>query len=102
MTSEDFLKQLSESSERCQIATLASLYFTISDIALYCDRDADELRRKINYEPDSMESKAYRQGVLITSIKLRFDTCRFALAGNPQAEEEMKAFLSRQKLDENA
>ncbi len=96
------MKQLSELSNEVKIRKLASLFFTISEIAVFCDLDPDELRREIVDNPGSYTAKAYRKGVMDSQIRLRYDTSQFAFAGNPQAEEEMKTFLTRQKLDENA
>lgn len=102
MKSEDFLKNLLELSDEGKIFMLASLFYKISEIALFLDKDEEEFRNKVLYETDSVESKAYRKGVMVTSIKLRFDTARFAFGGNPQADEEMRQYFTRLKLDEDA
>ena len=102
MTSEELLDYLTGLSNEEKIQELASLFFTIGEIALFIDMDEESLRSKIKYEKQSKESIAYRKGVMSTNIKLRFDTRRFAIAGNPQAEEEMKQYYTRQKLAENA
>jgi len=101
-TSEEFLQELSELSDEVKVRKLASLFFSITDIAVYLDRDPEQLRQEIKYDPDSWFAKAYKKGVMDTTIQLRYDTHRFALAGNPQAEEEMKSHYARLKLDENA
>lgn len=102
MTSDVFLQKLTESSEEVQIMTLASMFFKIEDIALFIDRDEEEFRQLVLYKKSSPESKAYRRGVMQMTVKLRYETARFAIAGNPQAEDEMRQYYTRQKIDENA
>ncbi|MBP9994071.1 MAG: hypothetical protein KBT67_03895 [bacterium] len=102
MTSEQFLESLTGLSEQEKISELSSLFFTISEIALFLDFNEEEFRRQVLFEKDSWMSKAYYKGIMRTTIKMRFDTRRFALAGSPQAEEEMRQFLTRQKLEEDA
>lgn len=101
-TSEKFLKSLSELTVEKKVEELAALFFTITEIALYIDMDAEQLRNIIVYEKESEISKAYNKGKLQTRILLRFDSRDFALKGSPQALQEMKEYLADQQIDEDA
>lgn len=101
-TSEKFLKNLSELTVEKKVEELAALFFTITEIALYIDMDAEQLRNIIVYEKESEISKAYNKGKLQTRILLRFDSRDFALKGSPQALQEMKEYLADQQIDEDA
>lgn len=102
MTSEEFLQNLIALSDEEKVSELSSLFFTISEIAVFLDINEEDFRQKVLFEKDSWQSKAYYKGIMRTTIRMRYDTRRFALAGSPQAEEEMKQFLTRQKLEEDA
>ncbi len=102
MTSEEFLQNLTALSDEEKVSELSSLFFTISEIAVFLDINEEDFRQKVLFEKDSWQSKAYYKGIMRTTIRMRYDTRRFALAGSPQAEEEMKQFLTRQKLEEDA
>lgn len=100
-TSQEFSQKLSESPEDVRIEELAALFFTIPEIALYLDRDADELQRLITFDLESSESRAYRRGTMKTEILLRFETRHFAMKGLPDCVEKMQAFRINQKQSEN-
>ena len=100
--SEQFFNQLSELTVEKQVEELSSLFFTISEIALFIGEDAETLRSVIMFNKDSEISKAYNRGKLRTRILLRFDSRKFALSGSPQAVQEMREYLSDQNIDENA
>ena len=101
-TSEQFFQQLSESSEEEIVQQMAAHFFKISSIAHFLGMPADELRNIIKYDESNLLSKAYWRGKMQTEIMLRFDTLKFAMAGNPLANEDMKQYLSEQIIDEHA
>ncbi|MDR1554220.1 MAG: hypothetical protein LBS69_12300 [Prevotellaceae bacterium] len=83
------------------IEEYASLFFTIDEIAMLLNADAQELRREIKaHKTDA--AKAYYRGKLRTQIELRKQTLEFAKKGSPQAETAMIDYLKRQNLSENA
>ena len=81
---------------------LAARFFTLTKIARFIGMNPDELRNLVMYEEGNLLSRAYWRGKMRTEIMLRFDTLRFAMAGNPLASEDMKDYLSEQILDEDA
>ena len=81
---------------------LAARFFTLTKIARFIGMNPDELRNLVMYEEGNPLSRAYWRGKMRTEIMLRFDTLRFAMAGNPLASEDMKDYLSEQILDEDA
>ena len=84
------------------VQEMASHFFSITMIAHFIGMPADELRNTINFDETHILSKAYWRGKAKTEIMLRFDTLKFAKAGNPLATVEMKDYLSQQTIDENA
>lgn len=102
MTSEEYLNRLQTLPKEEKVEELASLFFTISEIALFIGMKPDELKDIISFDECDPLSIAYRRGKLQTQIKLRFDTARFAASGSPAALEDMKSFLSKQNFDEDA
>lgn len=101
-TSEQFFQHLSVSSDEEVVEELAAHFFSITKIAHFIGMNVDELRGIIKYDETHFLSKAYWRGKMKTEILLRFDTLKFAMAGNPLANEDMKQYLSNQTLDENA
>ncbi|MCR5037886.1 MAG: hypothetical protein K6A94_00915 [Bacteroidales bacterium] len=85
-----------------KVEELAALYFSIPDIALFIGVGTEELRNIIAFEEANPIHIAYKRGKLRTSIRLRFDTARFAMAGNPQASQDMKEYLAQQIMEEDA
>lgn len=85
-----------------KVEEMSALFFTISDIAIFIGMERDELKQIIQFKKADPIHIAYRRGKLRTEIKLRYDTQRFALAGNPQASEDMKKYHSQQIIDEDA
>lgn len=81
---------------------MASLFFTISDIALFIGMNEEELRAEITCNPEGELSQAYYRGKLKTKIRLRFDSKNYALHGSPDAMKQMREYLSNQQIDENA
>lgn len=96
------MELLSVSTDAEIVEMLAAQFFTIRQIAQYIGMDPDNLRSIINYDEGNDLAKAYWKGKMKTEILLRFDTLKFAAAGNPQASQEMKEYLSQQNVDENA
>lgn len=93
---------LSVSSDEEIVENLAEHFFTLTKIAHFIGMNPDELRNLVMYEEGNPLARAYWRGKMRTEIALRFDTLRFAMAGNPLASEDMKEHLSEQILDENA
>lgn len=89
-----------KSPELERIEILASLFFSITEIAILCERDPDELRREIMFVSSSPVCKAYMRGKLHTQIKMRYINSIYANKGIPTAEEEMSKALSKQQEDE--
>ncbi len=81
---------------------MAAHFFSISKIAHFLGMPADDLRNIIKYDENHLLTKAYWHGKMQTEIMLRFDTLKFAMAGNPLANEDMKQYLSEQIIDEHA
>jgi hypothetical protein len=81
------------------IEEYASLFFTVSEIALMIDADQEEFRREIRAKT-SPRAKAYYKGRIKTEIEMRRSTKQFAEKGSPQAEALMNEFGKKQKLDE--
>lgn len=101
-TSEQFLQRLTESPLETKVEELASLFFSINEIALFVGMDEEDLRTEITCDTDSAVSQAYYRGKLRTKIQLRFDSRNYALHGSTQALAEMREYLSDQDIDENA
>lgn len=99
-TSDLFLEDLIKSSKEEQVYKLASLFFTPEDIAFFVGLNPEEFKRRIKFSPEDSLVIAYRKGVMETEIKLRFDTHRYALSGSPEAINNMKDYLSKQKISE--
>lgn len=98
---DEFLVSLLEMTKEKQVELLASLFFTITDIAVMIGVPVDELRRELTCL-DTPFARAYRKGTLEAQIKLRYQDMMFAKAGSPAALEAMMQHLSAQKQDENA
>lgn len=81
--------------------TLASLFFTAKQIADFIGIPHEDFIRNLNHEPDDSLTLAYHRGKMKTEIQLRFDNLRFALAGSPQALEDMKNYLLKQNISEH-
>lgn len=81
---------------------MAAHFFSVTKIAHFIGMPADDLRNIIKYDESHLLAKAYWRGKMQTEIMLRFDTLKFAMSGNPLANEDMKQYLSEQILDENA
>lgn len=90
-----------QSSDTEKVETLASLFFTTKQIAAFIGMPHDKFLKTLNYEPDDSLTVAYHQGKMKTEILLRFDTKLFAIAGNPQALEDMKNYLIKQNISEH-
>lgn len=99
--SELSYQTLLESSDVQKVEILASLFFTTKQIASFIGMAHDEFIRIVNYEPDNEMATAYHRGKMMTEIKLRIDSLKFALSGSPQALEEMKQFKVKQSISEN-
>lgn len=99
-TSEQFLQTLLELNIEAKVEEMAALFFSINEIALFIDRDEEELREEIVFNTISPLSIAYRRGKLRTKIKLRHDTLNFALMGSPIAVDDMKKYLTEQTINE--
>lgn len=84
-----------------KVEMLASLFFTVSDIAVIVGMSAEDLRREVTCSVSPL-ARAYRKGTLEAQIKLRYQDMMFAKAGSPAALEAMMQHLSDQKQDENA
>lgn len=100
-TSEQLYEKLIQSSDTEKVETLASLFFTTKQIAAFIGMPHDQFLKTLNYEPDDPLTVAYHQGKMKTEILLRFDTKLFAIAGNPQALEDMKNYLIKQNISEH-
>ena len=100
--SQEFLEKVLKSPDLEKIEMLSSLFFSITEIAILCERDPDELRREIMFVSSSAVSKAYMRGKLHTQIKLRYINFIYANKGVPTGEEEMSVAFSKQQEDEYA
>lgn len=98
---DEFLAQLKALPADRKVEMLASLFFTVSDIAAFIGMPADELRLEVTCM-DTELARAYRRGTLDAQVKLRYQDMIFAGAGSPAALEAMMGHLSEQKQDENA
>ena len=101
-TSDQFLKRLQGLSDVQKVEELASLFFTVDQIAQFVGLDTNKFRNDLIFDKQNILVAAYYRGQLKTKIKLRFDTRRYADAGSPSAEYEMLNFLTEQKISENA
>lgn len=100
-TSEQLYETLIKSSKAEKVETLASLFFTTKQIAAFVGIPHEDFVRTLNHNPDDPLAIAYHHGKMKTEILLRFDTKKFAIAGSPQALEDMKAFLLKQNISEH-
>ena len=100
-TSEQLYEKLIQSSEAEKVETLASLFFTTKQIAAFIGKPHAEFVKTLNYKPEDPLTIAYFQGKMKTEILLRFDTKQFAIAGSPQALEDMKSYLLKQNISEH-
>lgn len=80
---------------------MASLFFSLADIAVFLGYDIDEFRSEIRFKPTTDRAIAYHKGTISTQIKLRLETLDFAIKGSSKAEETMLDYLARQKETEN-
>lgn len=82
-----------------QIEKLASIYLSISDIALVIDVPADILREDIS-DKTSEVGKAYLRGKVATKIRLRTQEIKLAMVGSPLAIENARKNLLDMEDDE--
>jgi len=82
-----------------KIEELASIFLPISDIALYLNVDAADLRMEIANEY-SDASKAYRRGKLNTRIAIHEQEIQLAKVGSPTALENAHRSLLSMEDDE--
>ena len=82
-----------------QIEQLASLYMTVSDIAIILDKNAEMLRRDIN-TTDNPAYDAYRRGKVSSKILLRKQEMQLAKVGSPLALDNVRKALMDMEDDE--
>jgi hypothetical protein len=82
-----------------QIEQLASLYMTVSDIAIILDKNAELLRRDINTK-DNPAYDAYRRGKVSSKILLRKQEMQLAKVGSPLALDNVRKALMDMEDDE--
>lgn len=82
------------------VQELAGLFFTIEEISLLSMIHLEELRREISFGNSALHN-AYWIGKLTATKALREKTALFALAGSPQAEQQMLEHLQRMNESEN-
>lgn len=82
-----------------RIQELATIFLTVSDIALDIGVDAGELRQEIANE-DSQASKAYRKGKLHTIITIHEQEVELAKVGSPTSVENLRKSLLDMEDDE--
>ncbi len=99
-TSEEFWEQLTALSDEDAVREMASLFFEVGEIASFIGMDPDEFASIIEYQPENILTKAYKQGKLKTKVLLRFDARRYALSGSPEATREMLTHLAEQTKSE--
>lgn len=81
------------------IEKLASLYMTISEIAIVIDVPAETLRRDIANKGSAAE-KAYTRGKVSTKLELRKQELMLARVGSPLALENIRRALLDMEDDE--
>lgn len=82
-----------------QISKYASIYMSISDIALLLDVPADILRDEVRNR-DSEVSKAYYRGKVASKVKLHHQEMLLAQVGSPLAIENAHRNLLDMEDDE--
>ena len=82
-----------------QLQHYASLFMTLSDIAVLLKVDTYELKNAVAVV-DSNEYVAYRSGKLETKIKIHEQERELALVGSPLALENMNRNLMTMEDDE--
>ena len=85
--------------ELTQIEKFASIYLTISDMAIILDIPADIMREDIA-DRSSAVSKAYRKGKIASKVKLLAQEMQLAQIGSPLAIENTHKNLLDMEDDE--
>lgn len=82
------------------VKELAGLFFTLEEISLMANIDIEELRREVCFGYGELHN-SYWIGKLEAEKVLRAKTAIFAVAGSPQAEQQMLEHLQRMNESEN-
>lgn len=82
-----------------QIEKMASIYLTISDMAVILDVHPEKLRMDINNKATEA-SKRYRRGKASSKVRLHQQEMQLALVGSPLALENAKRNLMDMEDDE--
>lgn len=82
-----------------QIETMASLYLTVTDIAIVLGQKPEELRRDVNTDGHPANI-AYTRGKVTRKVQLRKQEIELAQVGSPMALENARLALIEMEDDE--